>query len=185
MANKRALHLLILFSISLTINANNSIYSDKDFENLFRRMELLEKKAMTAIIRKNMSPAGLQRIQLSNQLMEYSISLRNYLPAKEYIKAVLLSVTLNHGNNPYAHAYLGFEAYQEDCDKDKKTTFIENSSNAYYTVHQRELIVPWNNNENHGSHNLIISITSSYNTGSYLNEGNQNYFKIHLSGYIA
>lgn len=140
---------------------------------------------MTKIVRAVWYPSALKKIQLSEQTMDYVVSLRNYLPIKQSVKGVLLSVNVHHGNFPNAHAYLTFDAYQEDGDMNQKTNFWESTYNAYYTVHKQELIIPWNTVDHHLSRNLIINITNSYNTGSHANQGNANYFQIFLSGYIV
>ncbi|CAF4192341.1 unnamed protein product [Rotaria sp. Silwood2] len=116
--------------------------------------------------------------------MVYPVSLLNYLPVNENIKAVLVSALVSHYNHPQQHAYLGFDAYQENCDADQKTTYLQHTFDAHGTIHRQELIVPWNSRENNSSTNLIINITSSYNTGHYLDRGNLNYFQIELVGYI-
>ncbi|CAF3914466.1 unnamed protein product [Rotaria sp. Silwood1] len=117
--------------------------------------------------------------------MVYTVSLFNYLPVNEDIKAVLVSALVSHYNHPQEHVYLGLDAYQENCDADQKTTYLQHTFDAHGTIHRQELIVPWNSRENNRSTNLIINITSSYNTGHYLDRGNLNYFQIELVGYIT
>ncbi|CAF5021417.1 unnamed protein product, partial [Rotaria sp. Silwood1] len=116
--------------------------------------------------------------------MQNYVDLCDYLPANEAVKAVLVSVMVSHGNHPFGHAYLGFDAYQQGSPVEQKTSFIEQTYNCHGTLHKQELIIPWNNHENNPSMNLIIDITSSYNTGSYPGHGNTNYFQIQITGYI-
>jgi hypothetical protein len=142
-------------------SANTIDRLNERIEALSRRVEQLDRRMMKRIVKKLLVPPQLQKIQLHEQKMQYHVDLLNYLPRDEDVKAVLVSVKVVHSNHPFGHAYLGFSA------------------------HQQELIVPWNsNNINNPSHNLVIDVTSSYNTGSYLEHGNVNHFEIKITGYI-
>ncbi|UJR18130.1 hypothetical protein I4U23_005030 [Adineta vaga] len=151
---------------------------------LSRRVEQLEKRTMKQIVKKLLVPSELQKIQLHESERQFHVNLSEYLPENEDVKAVLLSVKVVHSNHPFGHAYLGFTAHQERCLSDQKTEFYEQTYNCHGTVHQQELIVPWNNCENNPSMNLVIDITHSRNTGSYRNVGNVNHFEIKVTGYI-
>jgi len=154
-------------------------------EMLSHRVEQLERNTMKRIVKKLLAPPALNKIQLHEQTMQHCVDLFNYLPANEDVKAVLVSALVAHGNHPNGHAYLGFDAYQQRCPVEQKTSFIEQTYNCHGTLHKQELIVSWNNRENNQSMNLIIDITSSYNTGSYTDQGNTNYFQIQITGYIV
>jgi hypothetical protein len=158
---------------------------NEQIQILSRRITQLERRAMKQIVRKLLVPPVLQKIQLHEQTMQYHVDLLDYLPRDEDVKAVLVSVKVVHWNHPFGHAYLGFSAYQQRCPDDQKTDFIEQTYNCHGTVHQRELIVPWDsNNMNNPSNNLVIDVTMSYNTGTYTGQGNVNHFEIKVTGYI-
>jgi len=170
---------------NLVRNENAMDRLNEQFEALSRRVEQLERTMMKRIVKKLLVPPELQKIQLHEKKMQYRVDLLNYLPRNEDVKAVLVSVKVVHSNHPFGHAYLGFSAHQQRCDADQKTDFIEQTYNCHGTVHQQELIVPWDsNNINNPSNNLVIDVTSSYNTGSYLEHGNVNHFEIKITGYI-
>lgn len=151
---------------------------------LSHRLEQLEKKTMKRIVKKILVPPVLQKIQLHEQTTQYHIDLFDYLPMNESVKAALVTVKVKHSNHPAGHAYLGFDAYQQRCANGQKTCFYEQTYNCHGTAHQQELIVPWDNTGVDCSTNLVIDITSSYNTGSYPDCGNVNYFQIQVTGYI-
>jgi hypothetical protein len=164
---------------------NNEINRlNEQIELLSSRVQQLERTTMKRIIKKLLVPPELQKIQLHEQKMQYHVDLLNYLPVNEDVKAVLLSVKVVHSNHPYGHAYLGFSAYQQRCLADQKTDFIEQTYNCHGTVHQQELIVPWDSSLDNRSMNLVIDVTYSYNTGSYEGCGNVNHFEIKITGYI-
>jgi hypothetical protein len=166
-------------------SANTIDRLNERIEALSRRVEQLDRRMMKRIVKKLLVPPQLQKIQLHEQKMQYHVDLLNYLPRDEDVKAVLVSVKVVHSNHPFGHAYLGFSAHQQSCDADQKTDFIEQTYNCHGTVHQQELIVPWNsNNINNPSNNLVIDVTYSYNTGSYVEHGNVNHFEIKITGYI-
>jgi hypothetical protein len=157
----------------------------EQIQTLSNRVDQLEKRAITKIVKKLLAPPELQKIQLHQQTFAYHIDLLDYLPMNENVKAVLLTVKLVHENNPNGHAYLGFQAYQQRRNN-QATEFIEQTYNAYYTVHQQELIVPWDSsNMDNPSSNLVINVTSSYNTGTFGSQGNLNHFEIKITGYIV
>ena len=153
-------------------------------DTISRRLEQLERRAMKRIVRKMLVPPALQKIQLHQQTIQHYIDLVGYLPANEYVKAVLVTVKVVHSNHPCGHAYLGFNAYQAASPADQRTSFYEQTYNCHGTVHHQELIVPWDNTESNSTTNLVIDITNSYNTGSYQNHGNVNHFEITVTGYI-
>ncbi|CAF0981921.1 unnamed protein product [Adineta steineri] len=149
-----------------------------------RRIDQLERRTMKMIVKKLLVPPELQKIQLDDQKIKYYVDLLNYLPSNEDVKAVLLSIKVVHSNHPYGHAYLGFTAYQERCLPDQTTEYLEQTYNCHGTVHQQELIIPWNSSPNNLSMNLIINVTCSHNTGTYTDSGNVNHFEIKVTGYI-
>ncbi|CAF1199980.1 unnamed protein product [Adineta ricciae] len=157
---------------------------NEQIQTLSRRVDQLERRAMKQIVKKLFIPPELQKIQLHEQKMQYHIDLLNYLPPNEDVKAVLLAVKVVHSNHPFGHAYLGFSAHQQRCLPDQKTDFIEQTYNCHGTIHQQELIVPWNSSVANLSMNLVIDVTYSYNTGSYPEQGNVNHFEIKVTGYI-
>lgn len=158
---------------------------NQKLELLTRRLEHVERNSMKQIVRKLLVPPTLQKIQLHQQTPQYHVDLFAYLPLDQFVKAVLVTVTVIHSNHPFGHAYLGFNAYQQRGAEDQKTTFYEQTYNCHGTQHQQELIVPWNNATPNSLPNLVIDITSSYNTGTYDNHGNVNYFQIKVTGYIV
>lgn len=167
-------------------NTNPIDRLNQQIQDLLRRVELLERRTMKRIVKRLLAPPELQHIQLHQQTMEYHVDLLNYLPRNEAVKAVLVSVKVVHSNHPNAHAYLGFSAYQQRCSVNQKTDFIEQTYNCHGTVHQQELIVPWDSTiVNNPSNNLMIDITYSYNTGTYQAQGNVNHFEIKITGYIV
>lgn len=168
-----------------TSNSDNQMQQVSErIDAISRRLEQLERNTMKRIVRQLLVPAALQNIQLHQQTMEHHIDLSGYLPANEYVKAVLVTVKVVHSNHPQGHAYLGFNAYQQGSPADQRTSFYEQTYNCHGTVHQQELIVPWHHNEGNCTRNLVININHSYNTGSYPNQGNVNHFEITITGYI-
>ncbi|CAF1523810.1 unnamed protein product, partial [Didymodactylos carnosus] len=125
----------------------------------------------------------LQKIQLHDQKMKYNVDLINYLPQNEDVKAILVSVCVQHNNHPNGHAYLVFDAYQQCATTDQRTDYDERTYNCHGTRHHQELFVPWDTAIN--SSNLVIDVSYARNTGSYRNHGNLNWFEIKITGYIA
>ena len=116
--------------------------------------------------------------------MQTHLDLRGFLPQEENVKAVLITAKVAHSNHPFGHAYLGFNAHQQGCADGQKTSFYEQTYNCHGTMHQQELIVPWDSTAQNCSTNLVIDVTSSYNTGTYPDHGNVNWFQITVTGYI-
>jgi hypothetical protein len=104
-------------------------------EMLSRRVEQLERNTMKRIVKKPLAPPALQKIQLHQQTMQHCVDLLNYLPANEDVKAVLVSAMVVHSNHPNGHAYLGFDAYQQRCPVEQKTSFIEQTYNCHATLY--------------------------------------------------
>jgi hypothetical protein len=176
-----------IFAIVANCNNNDPIDRlNEQVQILSRRIDQLERRAMKRIVKKPLVPPQLQKIQLHDQKMEYHVDLLDYLPRDEDVKAVLVSVKVVHSNHPFGHAYLGFKAHQQRCHPDQKTDFIEQTYNCHGTVHQQELIVPWDSsNAANPSNNLVIDVTFSWNTGTYAGQGNVNHFEIKITGYIV
>lgn len=158
---------------------------NEQMQSLLNRVEQLEKRMMKRIVKKLLAPPELQKIQLHQQKVKYNIDLSAYLPTDEVVKAVLISAMVVHRNYPTAHAYLGFSAYQQNCPANQKTDFLEQTYACHATIHQQEMIVPWDSNVlNNPSNNLVIDVTYSYNTGTYPDLGNVNHYEIKVTGYI-
>ena len=82
-------------------NSDNQMQQFSETINgILRRLEQLERNTMKRIVRKVLVPAVLQKIQLHQQTMEHHIDLFGYLPANEYVKAVLVTVKVVHSNHP-------------------------------------------------------------------------------------